>query len=223
MNKSLEDYLERMGYMPCYKFPEYIDEDKEFKYYRFRVPRHYIRDHIAEGNIWPDYIETREKGTRDDSVVLGVGFFIVYTGVEYLDSDADFVYYKVRVPKVFLDSYISGSPYTYGELYETKDFRWKSRGEKAEIDSEEIECAKPPKAGDSMPNRQDLKTVRKTIETKILLYEVVFYCDKCQITHEPEVGSDLFDLLHNRSCAECGSTTLHLKGCKSILEEKRDE
>lgn len=221
MSKNLEDYVKHMGYMPNYKFPEAIDEDKEFVYYKFRVPRHYIREHIANGDTWPDYEESNEIGTRDESVVLGVGFFPVYKGVEYITADADFLYYKVRVPKVFLFTPVKGTPYTYGVLYDTKDFKLRTPEELAERATEIIPCEF--KAGDSMPGRKELDAVRKVKETNILLYEVVFYCNVCGTEHKPEVGSDLFDLLKQRSCVVCGSTTLHLKVCKPVLEEEKDE
>jgi hypothetical protein len=227
MNKSLGDYTKRMGYMPCYKFPEEIDEDSEFMYYKFRVPRIYIRWHIEEGNIWPDYEESFEGGTRDESVVLGVGLFPVYSGVEYLDEDADFLYYKVKVPKAFLDTYIEGTTFKYGMLYETKDFKLKTPEQIAEEQAEIISTEKVPKAGEPMPDREDLIAVKKTKETDVLLYEVVFYCAECNDgegkEHEPEVGSDLWEILHARKCGFCGNTKLHLKSCKSVLEEKKDE
>ena len=32
MGKSPEHYIPRMGYMPCYKFPEKMGEDEEFEF-----------------------------------------------------------------------------------------------------------------------------------------------------------------------------------------------
>lgn len=219
MSDLPEVYVQRMGYMPCYKFPEEIDEDDTFVYYMFRVPRHYIREHIAEGLTWPDYKEIDEQGTEDKSIVLGVGFFPVYTGVIFLYEDVDFLYYKVRVPKKILDATISGTSYTYRILYETKDFRLKSAEEKAEEESRDISCVK---AGEEMPDRKNLTAVRKTKEIDTLLYEVVFYCAECDTEHDPEVGTDLWGLLHARKC-RCGNTKLELRRCESVLEEKRDD
>jgi len=222
MNKPLGAYSEKMGYMPCYKFPKEIDEDEEFMYYKFRVPRLYIREHIREGNVWPNYTETYEKGNMDESVVLGVGFFPVYTGVEYISEDADFLYYKVKVPKEFLRTPISGTPHTYSILYDTKDFRLKTPEELAEK-AAEIKSCDFVKAGDSMPDRGDLVAAQKVKDSNVLLYEVVFYCSECEMTHEPEIGSDLWKLLYARKCGNCSNTKLELKSCKSVLEEQEDE
>lgn len=220
MNKDLGYYLERMGYMPNYKFPEQIDEDDEFKYYKFRVPRHYIRAHIEEGNIWPGYVENVELGSgmKDESVVLGVGFFPVHMGVDFIGEDADFLYYKVKVAKVFLETKIKGTPYTYEVLYETQDFRLKTPEELAEMDS----VVESIKAGESMPDKTELEAVRKVKETETLLYEVVLYCGSCETTHDPEIAADLWDLLYARKCSFCGNTMLELRSCQSVLEESKD-
>jgi hypothetical protein len=220
MSDLPDNYKERMGYMPCYKFPTEMGDDATFEYYKFRVPRHYIREHIKDGLVWPDYNETTEEGTRDESVVLGVGFFPVYSGVEYLEEDADFLYYKVKVPKVFLDTQIEGTPHTYRLLYETKDFKLKTPEEKAEEAS--VLEIRSTKAGDEMPGRIELKAVRKEKEVDTLLYEIVLYCPNCGTEHNPEVGADLWAMLHARRC-ECGHTKLELRSCKSVLEEKKDE
>ena len=222
MSKDLEYYLERMGYMPCYKFPEEVGENEEFKFYEFKVPRHYIREHIAEGNIWPNYVETTEAGTEDNSVVLGVGFFPVFSGVDFLGEDPDFLYYRVKVPKVFLETQVEGTTHTYSILYETKDFKLKTPEEIAEKAAETISCAK---AGEPMPNKMELSIVRKVKEADVLLYEVVLRCNSCTppVTFSPDVGSDLWDLLHERECELCGNRALQLVSCKSVLEEKKDE
>jgi len=128
MSKTREEYTTRMGYMPYYKFPEQLEIfDEEFIYYKVRVPRLYIKDHIESGKVWPHDVDTDIVGTLDDSVVLGVFFLPVYTGVEYLEEDDDFLYYKVRVPAVFSDYYKEvGAPTIRGiklkndEIKETK-------------------------------------------------------------------------------------------------------
>jgi hypothetical protein len=112
-------------------------------------------------------------------------------------------------------------------LYETKDFKLKTPEQIAEEQAKIISTKKVSKAGESMPDRGELKAVKKTKETNVLLYEVIFYCGECNDgegkEHEPEIGSDLWELLHARRCGDCGNTKLHLKGCKSVLEEKEDE
>ncbi len=199
-----------MGYMPCYLFPEKLEEDDEFEYYKFRVPRHYIREHIADGDIWPDYEETEEEGTKDKSAVLGVGFLLVYTGVEYLDSDADFLYYRVRVPKVFLDSPALDGRFTYRVLYDAGTL--------------EVKSDRTPKAGESMVGKEELETVRKVKKSDPLLYEVTFKCknvEDCGIEFK-EIGSVLFDMLYSQSCPECDHPLLEMKECKILVEEGKD-
>ena len=220
MSKRFEEYIQRMGNMPCYKFPEKLDEDEEFEYFKFKVPRQYIKEHIAMGEVWPHDVDTDIVGVRDESIVLGVIFLPVYFGVEYLEEDDDFLYYKVRVPKVFLDFPIRGSELTYRTAYETKTLNLEMAEQKAERESEDIECEKIPKAGESMVGKKELMAVRKAKESKPLLYEVVFRCN-CGL-EVIEVGSDLFEMLYARSCSVCGCSKLKLVGCKSLVNGGED-
>jgi len=220
MKKQGDEYLQRMGYMPSYKFPKKTGEDDEFEYFRVRVPRQYIKEHIETGNKWPHDVDTSIVGTQDVSVVLGVIFLPVYTGVEYLEEDDDFLYYKVRVPKVFLDAHMGESELTYRLLYESKSLTLETEEQKAERESIDTQRERTPKAGESMPNKEELTAVRKVKEDKVLLYEVIFKCkeEDCGMIFT-EVGSDLFDMLYSRSCSECGGTRLETIGCKSLVEE----
>ena len=222
MDKTYKDYTPRMGYMPCYKFPEELGEDEEFEFFKFRVPRQYIREHIAEGGKWPHSVDLTIKGSRDEAVVLGVGFFPVYSGVEYLEEDDDFLYYKVRVPKLFLDAPILNSEMTYRMLYEAKTSILETAEQKAERESEDTEAKKVPKAGEPMPGREELVAVKKVKEAKPILYEVTFECENCHETLGPEIGSDLFDILYSRCCEVCAGTSLKLTSCKMIVVEEED-
>ncbi|MHA2344735.1 MAG: hypothetical protein ACXADW_23005 [Candidatus Hodarchaeales archaeon] len=221
MGKTFEEYTQRMGYMPSYQLPEKLEEDDEFEYFKFKVPRQYIKEHIEMGDVWPHDVDTDIVGTEDASIVLGVMFLPVYSGVEYLEEDEDFLYYKIRVPIVFLDYPIRGSKFTYRLVYEKLNFE--SPEQRAERESVDIECKKAPKAGEPMPDKEVLSAVRKVKESKPLLYEIVFKCQDgdCGRTYT-EVGSDLFDLLYSRSCSACASTRLELVKCNTILEEDED-
>ena len=216
-----------MGNMPCYKSPEKLGEGlipDEFEYFKFRVPRQYIKEHIAMGGVWPHDVDTDIVGVRDSSIVLGVIFLPVYTGVEYLEEDEDFLYYKVRVPKVFLDSSIMGSKLTYRIAYEAETLNLETGEQKAERESVDIECKKPPKAGEPMANKEELEIVRRVKESKPLLFEVVFKCKgkDCGLELEPEIGSDLFDMLYARCCPDCVSTELIVMRAEVILKEDED-
>ncbi|MHA2010711.1 MAG: hypothetical protein ACW980_25665 [Promethearchaeota archaeon] len=192
MSKTFEEYTQRMGYMPSYQLPEKLDEDDEFEYFKVKVPRQYIKEHIELGDAWPHEVDTDIVGFEDASIVLGVIFLPVYTGVEYLSEDEDFLYYMVRVPKVFL---------TYRAAYEK--LALETAGEKAERESVNIECKKVPKAGESMPDKEELAIIRKVKKDKILLYEVTFICGNatdCGMVFT-ETGSDLFEMLYSRSCS----------------------
>ena len=223
MGKSPEHYIPRMGYMPCYKFPEKKGEDEEFEFYEFRVPRQYIREHIAEGRKWPHEVDLTIKGERDNSVVLGVGFFPVYTGVEYLEEDDDFLYYLVRVPISVLDASILGSELTYRFLYEAKTSVWETPEQKAEKEAEAIEAKKVPKAGEPMPNKEELMAVKKVKEAETVLYEVSFECENCHDLLGPEIGTDLFDMLYARSCLNCSGAKLKIVSCKMIIVGEDDD
>lgn len=221
MSKTCEEYVERMGNMPSYRVPEKIDEDEEFEYFKIRVPRQYIKEHIEMGETWPHAVDTSIKGERDESVVLGVIFVPVYAGVEYLEEDVDFLYYKARVPKVFLDAPILNSKFTYRLLYEKGDKRLETAGQRAERKLDEKVQDKAPIAGAPMVGKEELMVVRKVKETEALLYEVTFVCNEadCGAKFE-EVGSDLFGLLYGRCCGKCANTKMTVESCKVIAEEK---
>jgi hypothetical protein len=224
MSKAVEEYEQRMGYMPSFGIPQKLDEDGEFEYYEVKVPRQYIKEHLELGETWPHEVDTSIKGTQDDSIVLGVMFIPVYSGVDYLREDDDFLFYKVRVPKVFLDAPILGSEMTYRTVYEKGDRNVETSEQKAERESEHIECKKAPKAGVSLDGKEELMIVRKVKEATPLLYEVTFKCKNKECAEEfEEVGSDLFDLLYSRCCGSCAGVQLEVISCKTIYGEEEDE
>jgi hypothetical protein len=217
--KSLEYYKERMGYFPTYGVPIRLDEDDEFVYFRFRVPRHYIRFEIEEGVKWHLYKETDEVGTLTSEVVIGVRHLPVHVGIEEDGSDADFVYYRCPVPKVVMDEPVPGIDFNFSYMY-TYTEKWEEDPELVEDDFEfEI-----PVAGTSMPNREELEAVRKAKSEIVYFYEVVFQCtDKeCGETLEPFIAPDLFEAMYEQSCPYCTSTKLKIISSKAILKEEDD-
>lgn len=224
-NKTFEWYIERMGYVPCYMFPEFMDKDEEFEYYKVKIPRHYIREHIAEGGTWYDYQETDEKGTLDKSVVAGMIHLCAYFGTEYIEEDADFLYYRIRVPIVFLDTAIPGSSLFYREMYEARYLNVKTDRELVEDLAEEL-ADKVPAAGTPMPGMHHAPVVQKIKERgEVHLYEVELLCKnipECGVTHT-EITRDLFGALANRVCGLCGHTNFKLIKVEPLVEEDDNE
>lgn len=225
MGKTFEEYLERIGLYPSYGTPDFIEEDEEFKYYLFRVPRHYIREHIAEGGTWLEYEEVEEESTLDKSVVLGMRYLPVYVGIESQGFDVDFYYYRCRVPKVVLNTEIVGTTplITYEYAY-TQVEGWE-KSEEQQLEEEfgkfEIEL---PTAGSEMPNRLELTAVRKAKEETVHLFEVQLRCtnSECGMDLEPHISSDFFDALYEQECTLCGCKKLELISSRAIIKEEKD-
>jgi len=225
MGKTFEEYLERVGLFPSYGTPEFIEEDEEFKYYLFRVPRHYIREHIAEGGTWLEYEEVEEESTLDKSVVLGMRYLPAYTGIESQGFDVDFYYYRCKMPKVVLDTEISGTnPRVTYEYAFTHVEEWeKSEEQKLEEELGKFEITVPT-AGSEMPGRSDLTAVRKVKKEKVHLFEIQLRCGNpsCQLDQEPHISSDFFDALYEQECSLCGSKTMELISSRAIVKEDID-
>jgi Zn finger protein HypA/HybF involved in hydrogenase expression len=221
--KTLREYTQYMGYFPSYMFPEKVDEDEEFEYYKVKVPRIFIREHIATGDNWLDYEETDEEGTLDKSVVLGVIWLLAYKGTEYLEADADFLYYKIKVPIVFLNTPIRGGGMYYREMYNTRQLNVNPTEEQLEAAFEETK-KEIPAAGSPMPGIHHAPAVVKAKETTVYLYELEMQCmniPECGVIHV-EVCSDLFDGLAGRICGVCGSKRFTLVSAKKLIEEDNE-
>ncbi len=220
--KTLREYTEYMGYFPSYMFPEKVDEDEEFEYYRVKVPRIFIREHIATGDNWLEYEETDEEGTLDKSVVLGVIWLLAYKGTEYIEADADFLYYKIKVPIVFLDTSVRGGGMLYREMYEARQLNVQPSEEQMEATLKEIE-KEIPAAGSPMPGIHHAQAIKNVKETVVHLYELEILCmdPECGVTHV-EVCRDLFDGLAGRICGLCGSKRFTLVGAKKLVEEDNE-
>ena len=219
MNKSLEDYLEYMGYFATYGCPEKLDDDGEFEYYKFKVPRHYIREMMEEGVDWLEYEEWEEESTLDSSVILGMRYLLVHTGIEYLDADIDFLYYKIKVPKVVLDSSI----FPGGDVCNRVSYEYIEEWEKEE--EEEEKEGTLPIAGEAMPGRHEEQIVKKVKESIVHLYEITLKCNNpdCSTSEYNEVTSDIWDAVHGITCVECLGTGFSLIGCKVLVEEEEGE
>jgi Zn finger protein HypA/HybF involved in hydrogenase expression len=219
MNKTMDYYTERMGFWPSYGCPEQIQEDDEFVYFRFSVPRFYIRFMMEDGEPWHQYVETDEEGTLDSSCVLGVRQLPVFIGIQEEGSDADFVYYICPVPKRVMVEPVSGTDFTNEAMYYVVE-KWERQYEEIPDDFEfEIDV---PTAGTTMPKREELEAIRKAKKENILLYEVTFQCQECDEILEPEVSSDLFDALLEKACEHCESTHLKLVSSRAIVKEEDD-
>jgi hypothetical protein len=227
MDSAVRLYMPYIGLFPSYGTPDQVDEDDEFAYFLFRIPRHYIRGEIEAGVNWIGYEETEEEGEEDPSVVLGMRFLPVYVGVEEVAGmhDADFYYYRCRVPKAFLESPITllqeyGIARDYWYVYDAVEV-WEMEDPEGLEEDEEFNKAAVPKAGEGMPDRQDLNAVRKAKEDTYL-YRVAFKCNECETQLEPVVSSDLFDAISERECDACGSGRLTLISSKAIKEDDND-
>lgn len=219
MGKSLDYYRERMGFWPSYGAPERLDEDEEFVYFRFSVPRFYIRWLLEDGDSWHDYKETDEEPTLESSIVLGVRHLPVFIGIEEEGSDADFVHYRCPVPKRVLEEPIPipGMDFTYEYMYTVTE-KWERDDEEVDDDFE----FEVPTAGTGMPDREELNTVRKVKSEKVYYYEVVLKCKDCGESSEPHISTDLFDALYEKSCAYCSCVQMEVVYSKAILKEEDD-
>lgn len=218
MDKDFNYYIRRMGYIASYLLPEHIDTDEEFEYYMVKVPRHYIRMIADEGEEWPDYVETEEEGKLDRSVVLGMYFLPVYQGVDFYDEDADFLYYIVRVPHVFLNHIIEGTSYTYRIVFELDKIKSVEQVIEEELDS-------IPVAGTAMPGTEEFTALRKAkSRPEGTLYELSFLCQnpECHKIYDGIVTSDLFDELYARVCEECYGTRFEILSARPLEEVRED-
>ena len=217
MNKTLDDYRDYMGYFPTYGCPDKLEDDEEFEYYKFKIPRHYIRGVLAEGDVWLGYEECEEEGTLDSSIILGMRYLPVYVGIEYLGADVDFLYYKIKTPKMILDSpIIPGGSVNHRIAYEYVEDWEKEKEEKKDT---------LPVAGEAMSGRHDEQSVKKVKENIVLLYEITLKCNNpdCSTSEYKEVTSDLWDAVHGITCSECFGTEFSLIGYKVLVEEEEGE
>jgi hypothetical protein len=217
MDKSFEYYKQRMGFWPSYGAPERLDEDEEFVYFRFSVPRYYIRWILEDGDSWHDYKETEEEPTLESSIVLGVRHLPVFIGIEEEGSDADFVHYRCPVPKRVMEEPVPGTDFTYEDMYTVTE-KWENE-EEEEAEDFEFEV---PAAGTGMPDRGELNAVRKVKSETVHIYEVVLGCPDCGEDSEPYVATDLFEAVFEKSCAYCGSIVMSVVSSKAILKEDKD-
>ena len=108
MEKALDEYIERMAYFPTLTRPRPIGKDEEFIYFEFIVPKVYLKEVMRDRLPLP--VDDMDSGDLDIIIVNKMGWYPVHTGIEEMKRDKDCVFYKVRVPKVFIAS-------KYGVVY----------------------------------------------------------------------------------------------------------
>lgn len=200
---TLDEVTEKMGYFPTYGHPSKVDEDDEFVYYLFLVPRYYIEDHIAEGEKWDGYVPSAVPSTLDKSCVLGVKFLPIYTKVTKIEEDEDFLYYKARVPKMFLE-HESSYGFKYSIFYEMKE-GWERTEEEKAAEMEAIE--EMPTAGELVK-----QVIDSDKEPDLRDFTVRLLCSNDHITEFPgHTAEDVWDILQAfEGCDRCGSTTMEI-------------
>lgn len=209
---SINEITERMGYFPTYGHPTKIDEDDEFVYYLFLVPRHYIEERILEGDKWEGYIPSAKPSTLDDSCILGVKFLPIYTKVSEVEADEDFVYFKTRVPKAFLELQ-SSYGFKYGIFYEIKE-AWERKPEEIE------EVEEPPTAGELVK-----QVIDSGVEPELSDFTVQLKCANDHIIDFPgHTAEDVWSILHEyEGCDRCGSTSMEVLFHKERKDDEKED
>lgn len=199
---TIDEITARMGYFPTYGHPSKVDEDDDFVYYLFFVPRHYIESQIAEGETWSDYVPSTTPSVLDKSCVLGVKFLPVSEVVKATE-DEDFLYYTASVPKTFLD-YDSSFGFKYGIFYEMKE-AWERTEEEIEEELEAIE--EIPSAGELVK-----QVIDSGKEPNLEDFSVALKCSNDHITEFPgHTAKDVWNILAEfEGCDRCGSTTMEI-------------
>jgi hypothetical protein len=207
---DISEITERMGYFPTYGHPPKIDEDDDFVYYLFAVPRHYIEDRILEGDKWEGYTPSTKPSTLDKSCILGVKFLPIYTKVSEVEADEDFIYFKARVPKAFLE-HQSSYGFKYGIFYEMKE-AWER---KPEEEPEEM-----PTAGELVKQVMDSG---KDPDLKDFIVQLKCHNDHI-IDFPGHTAEDVWDILHEyEGCDRCGSTTMEVLFHKEGEDDEKED
>ena len=207
---KVEDYVERMSFFPCYK-GEKIDEDMEFVYYRISVPNLYFEWHNLKYNKWMEEPPDFGKKVEDAYLVVGVSFIPIYAGAKELEKDDKFTYYKVKVPKVFMN-YVDSTGVPYGEMYNEMEEKFQKK-----------EVRDAPLVGELIKDYVERDSEKKEIDEVVLL-KVYFECTNPECTQpelSPEVTSDLFDTLHAKECGSCGCRRIKIAKVENLLKKEK--
>ena len=108
MEKTLEDYAERMAYFPSLIRPRVLGKDEDFIYFEFVVPKIYLKEVMRDKLPLP--VDDMDGGDLEIIIMHKMDWYPVHVGLEEIKRDKDCVFYKVPVPKVFIAS-------KYGLMY----------------------------------------------------------------------------------------------------------
>ncbi len=90
---TLKDYVERLGLFPTYKAPKYLGHDTEFALFEFKVPHAYTAEN-------PNDL----TGVLPEAWFMDMVSLPVHTGIEKLNRDDTFTYFKCKVPLCLMKS-----------------------------------------------------------------------------------------------------------------------
>lgn len=207
---TLEDYQAKMSLFPSFKRPQYIGEDIEFAFMRFRIPIPWIKEHIRDGGKWPGYEEDENEGIWPNQPWMGDMVWLpVYVGVEFMEKDEYFYFYKCKVPHVFLKS-------KYGFVYLFPNARLQQFDEIPDPNPDQIVAAD-----------KAFEKVKKNLAPDTdQLIEVILECENenCDRGAESEFYQSeekAYSALVGRYCGKCGHTGMKLKKLGPVWPEHR--
>jgi len=183
--KTIHDYAPRMGYYPSYRQPKLLSKDEEFAYYEFRIPHAYRNDTVED-----------PSGVLPDGWMYDMRQFLVHTGVELINEDVTFLYFKCKVPLIILNS-------PYGHKYHA-DVRIADMPDK-ETEKKLQDIFEKAKAGEVKKAQQ---------------YEITLICERCK-QQETEIHNDPVAGLVQRYCGNCHCTMLKLASYKALWPEAK--
>lgn len=187
---EIEDYVERMGYYPSYKQPTFLSKDDEFAYYEFRIPHAYRNDTVED-----------PSGVLPDGWMYNMRQFLVHTGIELVNEDATFLYFKCKVPLVILNS-------PYGHNYHVAvNVHTFSEGPSPEQEKKILDVFEKAK-------QQEVEELQQ--------YEITFICERCK-QEETEIHNNPVSGLWQRRCGNCHFTVLKLATYKPLWPQVKLE
>jgi len=177
-----------------------MGEDIEFAFMKFKIPIPWIKEHIRDGGRWLGYEEDGNEGTWPNTPWMGDMVHLpVYIGVEFIEKDEYFYYYKCRVPHLFLAS-------KYGFVYLYPNARLQAFDEIPDPNPDQIVAA----------DRAFEKTKRDLAPKTDQLIELELECGNpdCDSESETEYYKSrdrAYSALAQRYCGTCKHTVMKLK------------
>lgn len=194
---TLKDYLQKMSLFPSFKRPQYIGEDIEFAFMMFKVPIPWIKEHIRDGGKWPGYEEDENEGIWPNTPWMGDMIHLpVYVGVEFVEKDEYFYYYKCRVPHAFLKG-------KYGFVYLYPNARLQAFDELPDPNPDQMV------ASDKAFEKAKRDLAPKTDQ----LIELELCCDNCDSEPVTEYYGSMekaYSALVQRYCGTCLHTGMRI-------------